>query len=201
MHPYATDSEERFHVPFGLAVAAILAAYGLAQFLSAMNWSIPWWLDAPSVMGFYGLSRVAFERWLWKLDLLRSLGVIQVPDLSGRWRFELDSSFNGTKIVADVHVRQTWTKIHVRLETISSRSNSIVGSILTSDPHDFILSYEFRNEPKQSLATETMHPHRGSAEIRFSRNSPSIGEGEYYSGRDRENQGRISCSRVATAAD
>lgn len=147
-------------------------------------------------MGFYGLFYGAFDRWIWRVRLLRSIGVIKVPDLNGAWDFRIISTFRKTEVEATVTIHQTWRTIQLRLETAQSRSSSQIASILTDDPNEFVLDYEFLNTPKQGAAVATMHMHRGSAEIRFQKNGAiANGEGEYYSGRDRENQGQMSVVR------
>ena len=69
---------------------------------------------------------------------------------------------------------------------------AFVASLLTDDPNEFVLNYEFLNAPKQGAAVDSMHMHRGSAEIRFPKDGAIVkGDGEYYSGRDRSNQGAL----------
>src|SRR5260370_11463883 len=94
MHPYATDSEERRLVPLILAVLAILSAYGLYWFLNYTKWQDKlWWLEIPSVAGFYGFYWGLFGRWVWKWSLLRTLNVIHVPDLDGHWKSTGEASY------------------------------------------------------------------------------------------------------------
>lgn len=194
LHPYATDSAERRFVPFILAVSAILAAWLLPQLLGRLGIPMPWWVDAPSVMAFYGAFHAAFDRWVWRWTWLRRIGLIAVPDLGGSWCFLISSS-HGTSIEAAVGIYQTWRGIRIKLETEQSRSSSLIASVLTAEPDEFVLSYEYCNTPKQG-AVETMHAHRGSAEVRFPKDKwITSGAGEYYSGRDRANQGGISVER------
>jgi hypothetical protein len=197
MHPYATESAERKIVPALLAVAAILAAWTLPKLVAFAGLTIPWWVDAPSVMGFYGLLHTTFDRWVWKWSAFCAIGLIRVPNLNGAWKFHIVSTYRKTEIDASVNVHQTWRTIQIRLETAHSRSASQIASILTDDPNEFVLNYEFLNTPKQGMAADSMHMHRGSAEIRFPKDASILsGDGEYYSGRDRENQGQISVTRL-----
>ena len=153
-------------------------------------------MDAPSVMGFYGLLHTAFDRWLWKWSPLRAIGLVRVPDLGGAWMFRIHSTYRTTEVDAHVTVHQRWRTIQIRLETAESRSSSEIASILIDDPNEFVLNYEFLNTPRQG-AVATMHMHRGSAELRFPKNSTSLaGDGEYYSGRDRDNQGTMRAERA-----
>lgn len=191
MHPYATDSSERQLVPLLLAVPAVIAAWIISLL------GLPWWVDDPSVIGCYGIFYAAFNQWLWRWPFLRVIGLVKVPDLNGKWTVAIRSSFDERADAhqAQVRITQTWRSILIRLETAHSRSGSLIAAVLTNDPNDFVLSYEFANTPKPG-AVSTMHAHRGSVEVRFDRDT-LVGDGEYYSGRDRENQGTLQFSREA----
>ncbi len=54
MHPYSINSEEHKHISLYLAVVAILLAWTLYLF-SKNVFPLPWWIEAPSVIGFYGI--------------------------------------------------------------------------------------------------------------------------------------------------
>ncbi len=62
MHPYATDSNERKTITFGLALLSVGAAWILSRVLASTSLSVPWWFDAPSTMGFFGLFYTFFDR-------------------------------------------------------------------------------------------------------------------------------------------
>lgn len=196
LHPYATDSPERKSVPLILAVAAILTALLISKAFAYLRWTVPWWFDAPSVMSLYGLFHAAFDRYVWKWSVCRQIGLIVVPNLSGDWAFRIRSNYRQTDVDARATITQTWRGIHIRLETGQSRSASRIAALLTADPNEFVLTYEFLNTPRQS-AVATMHMHHGSAEIRFPRgDTVALGDGEYYSGRDRENRGELHVTRL-----
>jgi hypothetical protein len=57
MHGYSTDSGERRIVPLLLASVAITLAWLSSKILTVMHLTLPWWLDAPSTLGFYGYAR------------------------------------------------------------------------------------------------------------------------------------------------
>lgn len=196
MHPYATDSDERKKVPLYLGVTATIGAWVLPKLLLWMHLTVPWWFEAPSVMGMYMALHGAFDAWLWRWGG-RRLGCIRVPDLNGEWLFEVRSSFQPTvPVSARVTIHQNWRGMSIRLKTDQSSSASVIAALLTNDPNEFVLSYEFVNTPRQG-APATMHVHRGSAEIRFPKGNVTTieGTGEYYSGRDRQNQGTLEVSR------
>src|SRR5260370_21293098 len=85
MHGYSTDSGERRIVPLLLASVAITLAWLSSKILAVMHLSLPGWLDAPSTLGFYGAFYALFDRNLGRNRLVRELGLIRVPNLTGAW--------------------------------------------------------------------------------------------------------------------
>lgn len=85
MHPYATDSGERRLFPFLMVGLSILLAFVLHRAMGAVGVTLPWWIDAPSVAGFYGLVYTVFDKRLWRLSAAHRLGLVKVPDLNGTW--------------------------------------------------------------------------------------------------------------------
>jgi hypothetical protein len=193
MHPYATDSAERRNVILWLAFVSIALAYAFHHGIERLGTQIPWWADAPSVMGIFGVLERLFDRWLWRIGIWRRIRLVQVPDLNGDWEAKGETSFeNKQRYIAKVRIQQTWTHISVIMETDHSRSHSLSASLLTNQPDGITLSYEYRNEPKPS-ATQTMHSHRGTCVLRLK--DEDLLEGEYYSGRDRQNYGSLTLRR------
>lgn len=194
MHPFSTDSPERDRLRLVLFVISIALAWTTHVALSVLNLEIPWWLDAPSVIFFYGILFYLLDNHLWRTPLVHRVGLIRIPDLNGTWTGEVDSSYEAAAdekpINAIVKVRQSWTKIIVVLETDRSRSVSELAMVLTARPEP-VLSYEYRNEPN-ARATESMHAHRGTAALTFENETLF---GDYYSGRDRRNHGMLRLRR------
>lgn len=201
MHPYATDSTERTIVPLLLAGLAIPSAWALAQLLNWLGWSWLWWADLPSVLGFYGLYHWFFDAYLWRWNIARRTGLVKVPDLNGDWTAALVSTFKGTHIDATLRIHQRWRSLVVHFTGEHSRSSSRVAAILVNNPDEYVLMYEFLNTPSPT-ALDTMHMHRGTVEVRFQRQDYElVGDGEYYSGRDRENQGTMHIERTRPSAE
>lgn len=190
MHPYATDSAERKLVPLYLAAASITAAFLLHKTLEGV---IPWWIDVPSVAGFYALFYLVFERWLWRLPFIHSSGLLRVPNLNGRWNGYVTSSFDGHVTNHDTYleIHQTWTELSVCLRTDRSQSHSLIGTITTQNPTAGTLGYEYINEPKAN-AVANMQIHRGTARLDLTKLKDRwVLEGEYYSGRGRQSFGTL----------
>ncbi|SRR6266550_4236433 len=198
-HTYATDSGERKIVPFFLAAAAIGGAYLTFHLLKKYHIEMPWWAFLPiDTMGMYGLLYAFFDRVAWKWRFTRWIGVTQIPDLSGTWYGQVQpaptpgmSAGLAAPIDITLSIKQSWTEILIGATTNQSRSHSLSGAIVVAD--DPSLSYEYANEPLPSAAT-TMHAHRGIVRLMVNP-SRSVLEGEYYSGRDRQNIGTIRVAR------
>lgn len=193
-HPYATDLDKHWSVPLAIAAISIVSAWLLYLGLAAIPLAIPWWVDAPSVAGFYGIFFTLFDKWLWRMEPLRK--ALRAHNLNGNYVGVLSSSFDkqATKHNATLSITQTWSEISIVLMTNESRSHSVTASLLTEMGW---LSYEYLNEPKPGTR-DTMHCHRGSA--RFSLDTDRVLEGEYYSGRDRQNCGLLHFERVKVDA-
>lgn len=200
MHDYSIDSNERRIVPFLLASLAILSAWALSRFLAALHLSAPWWADAPSSMGFYGVFYALFDKHLWRTRLMRRLGLVKIPDLEGRWLGYLTSSFDDHEKHhrLEVHIFQTWTQIVVVVKTADSRSRSCVAAIRVAEPDGPALFYQYENEP-QASAVKALHIHYGSAMLQLS--DEKFLSGDYYAGRDRRTYGRFSCRRQLGTAN
>jgi len=195
MHPYATDSNERQKITFGLAVLAVGIAWALFRLFAFVHFTVPWWLDAPSTMGIFGLFYAAFDKVLWRKGWVRRIGLVKVPDLEGRWQGHVRSSFdqNTENHVVSVCIKQSWTRISLVLESTSSDSQTLVGSLQVNTPEGPVFSYQYRNEPKPD-ALETMQIHYGTARLVL--RDAVVLDGDYYSGRGRQQYGSIILRKV-----
>ena len=194
MHGYSTDSGERRVVPLLLALLAIALAWVSSKFLASIHLSMPWRVDAPSSMAFYGVLYALFDKYLWRNSLVCKLGLVRTPNLTGRWRGFLITSFDGHAKRHDlmINIFQSWTQISVFLTTTTSISRSCAAVIQIDDPEGVSLIYQYQNQPLAN-AMKTMHMHYGTAMLRVSNCACLVGD--YYAGRDRRTFGRICCKR------
>lgn len=194
MHPYATDSHERDTIPLAIAALSVICAWALRRILALISRDL-WWIDVPSVLGFYKIIYTIFDTYVWRWAVLRKIGIVKIPDLNGLWRGYVTSSFDNSTTSRNVlvNIRQSWTRLSITFQTETSQSHSLIGSILTEHPHGNVLSYEYINEPKPN-APGTMHSHRGTARL-IVLNQGNILEGEYYTGKDRLNYGILRLER------
>ncbi len=194
MHGYSTDSGERRVVSLLLASVAIALGWVSSRILAVTNLVVPWWLDAPSSLAFYGALNSLFDRYLWRNGLVSKLGLVRIPNLAGQWHGYLVSSFDGheNRHHLVITIFQSWTHIAVFLTTATSMSRSCAAVIQVDDPEGVALIYQYQNQPLAD-AMKTMHMHYGTAMLRVSNGGCLVGD--YYAGRDRRTFGRIYCRR------
>ncbi|PYT80223.1 MAG: hypothetical protein DMG40_13230 [Acidobacteria bacterium] len=197
MHSYSTDSDERRFVPLILAALAIVLAWGSSQFLAAVHVSLPWWMEAPSTLGLYGSLYTLFDKHLWKTSSARKLGLSKVPNLEGRWKGFLVTSFDDFDKQRDVMLQifQSWTQISIYVTTATSISRSCVAVIQVSDLNGAGLVYQYQCQPLAN-ARKSMHMHYGTGMLRMFKDDTSHLIGEYYAGRDRGTFGQICFWKV-----
>jgi hypothetical protein len=190
MHGYHTDDEIRkrvFILAFGLSILLAYLFYWIA-----LKAKIPWWVDAPSVLGFFGILLWVYDNYLWKLPFLRKIPWFYIPDLNGKWNAEIKSSYQNfeTSVKARATIRQTAVKMSIGLETETSSSHSTTASLLKIDgANKYELIYHYINEPKAD-SVNTMNIHHGTSCMEFS--TTDMIEGDYFSGRGRVNYGKIT---------
>ncbi len=199
-HTYSTDSPERRYIPFFIAASAIGATFVAFHFVAKYAVEIPWWASPPiDTMAFYGLFYWLFDQHIWGWQFVHHLRITKIPDLSGEWRGQVNPTpTNGVSAGLEssteitLSIKQTWTTLMITAQTGLSRSRSISGSVIVDD--EKVLSYEYMNEPS-AAAPATMHVHHGTTRLCLNRNDTVL-EGEYYSGRDRQNIGTIRVTRA-----
>ena len=172
------------------AALAVVLALGLAKAYTRFAWTPPWWMDAPSVMGIYGIIHKLFDSYGWRW-------LSPIPNLRGTWTGFVKSSHESDRQSrVDVTIQQTWTRVRISLESAESRSRSLMAAIRTDEEGPGV-SYEFLNEPKAVVSAPTMQAHRGTASLHLHPDGERL-EGDYYSGRGRTNNGQIQVQRVSS---
>ncbi len=197
MHSYASDAKDGYTALGILAVASLGCAYALGCMLDYFKVVVPWWVDAPSILGFYGLLFGIYNRaaWRWKILGWQLSGV---PDVGGTWYGEITSDYAGqTQCEGMIFIAQTWSKIAVCFENASSRSYSRMALLNVAPGVSEGLIYEYASDPANGAAS-TMHGHRGLSFLRLGQDGKTL-TGEYFTGRDRGTSGKISLRRLSNA--
>lgn len=195
MHPFCIDSPERRDVTLFLALLSVILTMSIDRVVNHLTVSFPWWFDKPSVMVFFGILYELFNKYLWRWDLLRKIGVVKTPDLNGSWDAEIKSSFDGYagSHTGSVIIRQTWTRISINMMTARSNSHSFAAALMVNQLGGDMLCYEYQNNP-DPIVEPSMHIHIGTAILGLI--GPDCMQGYYYSGRDRETHGSLSLRKI-----
>ncbi len=168
-------------------------SWSFYKILNNYQLTLPWWIESPSVLFFYGLLFVGFDKWGWKF--FKKIGFVKTPNLNGEWKGHLKSSFSehSSEIKATLQIFQTWTEIKILLSTNQSVSRSESASVVVNTPEGVYLSYQYINEPK-SNTVNTMSIHHGTTRLFLDKRENDL-VGEYYSGRNRQNFGSLNFKR------
>ncbi len=195
MHSY--EASRRTTVAGAVLTISFSLVWIVDAGLTAFGFSVPSWASVPYVViilsGVYSIAYYVFDVRIWKLEWLRRLHLIRIPNLDGEWQGYLWSSYDelGQRYEITLHIKQRWSKILIRLDTETSRSES-VSATLRTDGQFPELSYRYMNKPKAN-APDTMEAHDGTAVIEL--HGWRL-KGEYYTGRGRMQRGRMCLQRV-----
>lgn len=191
MHTYSCDGKRQKTVyAFAFALAIPLA---YICHVIMVRFSIPWYIDSPSILGLFGLIVVLYNTVLWKISFC-GFRLGGVPDYNGIWKGHLISSFNNESFDCTLEIRQTWNCISCKLLTGTSKSYSYAASIeIKSFPSEG-LTWLYSNTPNKDAPKE-LRIHNGVARVEL-KGTTKI-EGEYYNcARDRCTYGTLSLSRI-----
>lgn len=183
---------ERLHLSALLLVAAVL--WGLLLFLNGVVVSISWLRHLAVITGVLILLLAAFDLSLWKWRWL-SPWFVSRPVIDGTWQTEITSSYIDPKtgvIVAPISafmvVRQTFSRLSLRLITPESRSEVLGAEMVRSEDGTYRVIGVYRNEPRLSVRDRSPI-HYGGLVLQVHGQPPSQLEGHYWT--DRNTSGEI----------
>lgn len=168
---------------------------GFGYVLKQLNEAAGWSLTGVSALGCFGMLFWLFEHFAWRWPLARR--VLLVPDLNGVWTCKGHTtnrkgeavSFDWTATVA---IRQSWSRMVIRVKTIHSESHSIAASLYQEPGRGFRLIYHYENKPS---ATEPgLQRHSGQCDLVFAEDTRSA-IGEYFTGQGRLTVGTMTLTR------
>jgi hypothetical protein len=195
MHSYQIEEDIKVRKILIAVIISIFAAYTLSVILRAYPKISLWWIDYPSVLGFYGIFIWLFDNYFWKSNLIQNWSWLCTPNLGGVWDVEIRSSFDNfeTPVQCKMYIKQTGSKILISLDTETSISHSVHAAILNSEKlHDYELMFNYINEPKGD-SKSSLNIHYGTSWLQIS--PDQSGDGEYFTGRGRQTFGRIKITK------
>jgi hypothetical protein len=197
VHSYSTR-ESRVKVYSVIAVVSVVVAWSLVWLTSRWDWP-QWLVSVPSLGGVFALLYGVFDRWLWRLRLVRWLGLVNIADVAGSYEGALISTFKDktgkqTRRNVTFNIRQTWTQLEVIMSvrggSSTSRSQSAVASVSNRGSGTHLI-YVYHNQVNPAIADPDMSDHEGAADIEITADGTLTGR--YFNSRPRA--GSISARR------
>jgi hypothetical protein len=173
-----------------LAVLSYAIVTTLNLLIRAYWGPLPSWAETPSVIGVLVFLYGMFNSCLWHWPIFRWLRIVDFPDLRGRWRGTITSSWKAGQSPAALEIVQTASFIRVALYALESHSESRTADFEIRGDGRPVLNYIYENIPK-SAAANTMERHEGTAALTYFSDKRLL-EGGYYTGRGRQSQGEMT---------
>ena len=142
-----------------------------------------------------------FDSWLWRFLIVPS--VIRQPVLIGTWRGTLRSyrrDERGQRVESDhdifIIIRQNYSDISLTMVSRESKSYSGAAQIIRRRNEEFIIQYQYQNEPRLEFRERGSTIHIGGSTIEVGSVRPIELDGEYWTAR--ETRGTYHLSKVST---
>ncbi|MGH9891676.1 MAG: hypothetical protein ACREA0_06780, partial [bacterium] len=136
-----------------------------------------------------------FDRWLWKIPCLYPW-FVKTPDISGTWRVTLvsewvdpDTEEKHGPISCFMTVRQTYSRLSMRLMTAESSSWLIAHGFVYSDDGVIHVTGVYQNEPQIALRGTRSEIHYGALRLEVKGTPPAVLDGNYWT--DRNSRGSM----------
>jgi hypothetical protein len=155
---------------FYSVLAVVVVGTALAKFLWVTSGGTPFTWDLKGVWdlaeaGALGLTVFVFvfSKWLWRLDLLRQIGLVKYPDLSGTWKGEMVSARTGEKLPVNCTIEQDAWDLSWKTWQPESENISFVAQFTGNEKtQDLALAIVYRNRPDQGTRAEHGVAHDGA---------------------------------------
>ena len=195
MHEYSLNSHNRLVAIYLIAtISGFLAAY-VTHYTQTLSHITDLPLAAPSGVLVFFLVFWTFDHFIWRWRLWFWLGLIQVPNIRGRWKGALHTSKDNfiNSIPIELSVTQTYTKIFIQLDSDTSFSQSHMAAIKMLDQTSYEIRWEYFAQPK--TGPESGFRHYGVTYMRLrgkGGNFKKKQSADYYTEFDRDTSGRIT---------
>lgn len=151
------------------------------------------------VVSLLTLLAAAFDRWIWAWRILQGW-FVRRPDIRGTWRVELQSQCIDPEtgnspdlIVCYMAIRQTLSRLSMRLMTPESSSLLVGDKIIHSADGIFEVTGVYSNTPRLELRGEQSEIHYGALMLQVIHEPPTSLQGHYWT--DRNSRGTMTLSR------
>ncbi len=186
------------HIIFFVAFLPVIS-FGIGWGFVQLFPSLPFWVEGISPLTAYGLLFSFFDKVAWHWPLFRKLGIVNIPDVRGRWLGEQVSSFTneqGKHVTSRVIMEITQTFTSLTVCTYYKRWSSKISVAefveLDSQPTLFMM---FDAEPKVSYESPELNAHKGVIKLVKEYDGQLIGT--YFNARG--NHGELTFRRTQLA--
>lgn len=199
MHPYSTNSPATPKLVAYIMLAAVILSGVTGILVNYANTRFGWPIGSISAMTLFTGLYFFFDRVVWKWRWARS--VLLVPDLNGAWICQGRTVFKAGQAqeyvwTAKVTIKQSWSRITIRLKTAQSASESIAASLYREPGNGYRLIYHYDNRP--AMTEQTLARHCGLCNLLFDESVHSAA-GEYFTDKDRMTAGSMQLKREGAA--
>ena len=192
MHEYSIDVEHN-KIFFYLSALSIILSGIITTLLNLLIGEIPFIEFTVSItaIGIFGVLYSLFNKFIWKWRLLKKIGIVQIPDLNGKWKGEFCSSYHNFEESFPVVliIEQTWSKICIKGKFNHSKSSSNTASLKINDGGGIKLLYSYYNDKDPQYYKISTSNHRGYTSLEINEDSM---EGNYFNDpTNNENHGKL----------
>lgn len=178
---------ERLHLSTLILIAALLWAALLA--LEGVAITAAWFRPFSVVIALLLLLLTAFDLYLWRLPFLQAW-FVKRPLLDGTWKADVRSNWKNPdtgKAIDPIEgfmvIRQTFSRLSLRLLTDESQSELLGADLIRADDGTYRVVGVYRSEPK--LTVRDRSPiHYGGLALQVIGKPPRSLEGHYWTDRD-----------------
>ena len=190
----------RLHLSTLLGFAALVGAVLLV--IDGVDVQFGWLGVVGGTVSVMMLVLLAFENWIWAWPWLQGW-FVQRPDLRGTWRVRIDSSWMGEDgtpvkpIDAFLVIRQTYSKLSIRMLTPESSSEMVGCSIERAEDGVYRVAGTYWNRPRISVRDRSPI-HFGAVALDIQGEPPTVLEGHYWT--DRLTRGEMTARDLVPRA-
>jgi hypothetical protein len=150
---------------------------------------------APSNTAIIALLLTVYDKWLWKLPILK--WIVTVPDLNGRYRGSLSSSYNGKSVKKDcvIEIFQTASKTTIYLFSSNDQKERSYSKSVSEVIHEeednehqiFFAYYNYGSDDKK------LSGHEGFNHLKITGKKSNVIklQGQYFTNREPQTRGEI----------
>lgn len=186
---------EKLHLTTIILIAAVI--WGALLILDGVVVSLSWFRHLSVVTGVLLIGLSIFDLYLWRLSIFRSW-FVKRPLVDGTWKAQLHSNWVDPQtgrvkppIDGFMVVRQTFSRLSLRLLTPESQSELIGAEVVRADDGSYRILGVYRNEPRLGVR-ERSPIHYGGLALQVIGSPPVRLQGHYWT--DRDTKGEIVLS-------